>query len=290
MNRDAVKLAQALMNSFGASVRDDGIWGQVTQKAWLSLSERDRSYISERVKAVEGFTISPNGMTVAASRKAAKSGSLQRVTSTESRTVRNNRSGSPVRSSSSTTQPAFAGATGTGWEGRKRAEPDASNFISKMDALALAEKWNAVFGLPTGTMAFMLDLEAQKVPGGYDPSYKGGYRRAYWGLYQFDNRGAAWQTARNFARKRGVTVPAFAQGWFVPDHNTAMGAAYAAYHAGRLRDAGMPVTPETLYACHQQGFGGFRAMVKSGATYAGPQSSVSVVALRKAVAQSKQVA
>ena len=290
MKRDAVKLAQTLMNSFGAAVLDDGVWGQVTQRSWLKLSEAERLYISERVLALEGQTIPLKGLTVATTRKARSGGALSAVAASEQRAIEVRKDVHAARDAAQLSTPALAGGTSSGWEGKQHGKTKMPNFISKDAALSLAEKWNSAFDLPPGSMAFALDLEAQKVPGGYDPAYKGGYNRAYWGLYQFDNRGAAWQTARNFARSKGVSAPAFSEGWFIAEHNTAMAAAYAGFHAGRLRAAGLPVTPETLYACHQQGFGGFSAMVKSGATYAGPQSSVSVAALRRAVSQSKQVA
>jgi len=138
-----------------------------------------------------------------------------------------------------------------------------SDFVSSARALALATKFDTLCSLPDGTLEYMLNFEAERVAGGFNPAAKGGSGGAYLGLYQIyhleqDSKGRpfAWGLAKVELQRLGyVLLHMLPNAWKDPESNTAAAAGYAVHNRSHLIKNGLPVTKETLYAAHQQGAG-----------------------------------
>jgi len=102
----------------------------------------------------------------------------------------------------------------------------------------------------------------------------------YKGLFQFDKKGNAWDTARNSRYGRGL--PPFEKGWNDPAASAKAASALAAVYFETFRKLTKytgPMTPELAYMCHNQGPGGAAKVVTSGASLLGKQSrEVTVIA------------
>lgn len=266
MSRDAVKLAQTLIDSFGQRLTADGIWGPKTERAWKALSEENRAYINSRVFALEGVSVDQLRNTRSVERPSPARNVVSASYTAESRP--------PVKvgtAEKSANLPVKVGYSQV-------------MLVSQAEAIKYGNECDRLFGLPSGTCAFILDLEAYKVGSAYDAAYKGGSGNAYWGLGQFDNRGKSWQVAANVARRYGVLLREFSDAWYDWKQSILAIGAYAAHHKSQLTEWNMSVTKEALYACHQQGSGWYRN-AKRGTKLAGAQSRVSVAVINTALEQ-----
>lgn len=261
---DAVKLAQAMLVAGGAKIRLDGVWGPATDQAYANAPRELRGAIDDALLRWEGVRTEDI-------RRRARNFKHTDTNGGAAVVYRNKqRNGMTINISEVTV-------------GQTR-------FISREAAVGLARKYNALAGIPVGTMEHMLELEAMKVLGGFNPSGIGGANNRYRGLYQFhDVASNAWADGTRWARTFGVQVPAmYPNGWADAGANTACAAGYAVMNSKLLRDRNIVVTKETLYASHQQGAGAFAKSVKSRTfAYAGVQSGPSVNVLRKAYEQAR---
>lgn len=295
--RSATQLAQAILAGAGADIDQDGKIGRQTVDAFERAPVPVKDQVREAVSRHEGLVWDE----IVDSWKQRNKVKLQPVKSSAKPATRTVGSGLAHASSAGSkpspkrvTQtvdlgPARAGSVGSGWESRgttKSSVPvKAVVFISRAEAHALADRFTREAGLPNGTLGFMLDIEAEKLPGGYDSSYRGGSGNRYLGLYQFfDLATHAWADGSRHAVQFGFKVaPMYPDGWKDPVHNTACAAGYAVMNRNHLRNSGIPVTKETLYACHQQGAGTFIQSVKAKQrVVVGKQSGDGVRALAKA--------
>lgn len=246
--RSAVQLAQAILAGAGADIEQDGLLGSETIGAFEKASLATKAQVRESVRRYESLDWDELVAGWRASEASKKSKTKKSAPAAAKRPV---------------TQAA----------GTFAIKPTA--FISRDAAHALARRFNIAANLPSGTLEYMLDIEAEKMNGGYNASARGGSGNRYLGLYQFfDNAAYAWADGTRNAATFGFRVaPMYPEGWKDPEHNTACAAGYAVMNRSILRKAGLPVTKETLYACHQQGAGGFIASVKNRkVVVAGPQS------------------
>lgn len=260
--KDSVKLAQAMLVAGGAKIRSDGVWGPATDQAYVNAPRELRGAIDDALLRWE------NVRTEDIRRRARN---FKQTDTKGGATVVYRR------------KP-YNGMT-TNLSGVTVSQ---TKFISREAAVGLARKYNSLSGIPVGTLEHMLELEAPKVPGGFNPSGIGGAGNRYRGLYQFhDVASNAWADGTRWARTFGVHVPAmYPNGWADAEASTACAAGYAVMNSKLLRDRNIVVTKETLYASHQQGAGAFSKTVKSRTfAYAGAQSGPSVSVLRKAYDQ-----
>jgi hypothetical protein len=263
--RSAVQLAQAILAGAGADIKQDGILGSETIGAFEKAPLAVKAQVRESVRRYESLDWDE----LVASWRASEASKKSMTKKTEE------------------SAPAAAKRPVTQVAGTFAIKP--TKFISRDAAYALARRFNIAANLPSGTLEYMVDLEAEKMTGGYDASHRGGAGDRYLGLYQFyDDPAAAWADGTRNAATFGFRVaPMYPEGWKDPEHNTACAAGYAVMNRSILRRAGLPVTKETLYACHQQGAGAFIATVKSRKfAVAGPQSGDG----RRAVYRAYQIA
>jgi hypothetical protein len=275
--RSAVQLAQAILAGAGADIKQDGILGSETIGAFEKASPAAKAQVRESVRRYESLDWDE----LVASWRASEASKKSRTKKTEK--------SAPAAAKRPVAQvaPAAAKRPVTQVAGTFAIKP--TKFISRDAAYALARRFNIAANLPSGTLEYMLDFEAEKMTGGYDASFRGGSGDRYLGLYQFfDDPAAAWADGTRNAATFGFRVaPMYPEGWKDPEHNTACAAGYAVMNRSILRRAGLPVTKETLYACHQQGAGAFIASVKSRKfVVAGPQSGDG----RRAVYRAYQIA
>lgn len=261
MKRSAVKLVQSMLNAAGANLREDGVWGRATSRAFSDADMNVQDAISDALERWENTSIRALQDESRRFTAAETSGGAALVTRK-----------APVMSKTLTSEVSIG----------------KSNFISRDAAIRLAREYTSKAGLPVGTLEFMLDLEAPKVSGGFNPSGIGGAGSRYRGLYQFyDVERFAWADGQRWARTFGVQVPSmYPNGWADAASNTACAAGYAIMNSKILRDAGIRVTKETLYACHQQGAGAFKQMVRTRSfVVAGNQSGPGTTAVKTAFNQ-----
>lgn len=250
---DAVKLAQTMLNSaVDSGLRVDGIWGESTERAWRQASATVQSTIRDSVRFHERIEV--DALRTSVRPKSATA--FKKATA-------------PVVLTGVNRPSAYSSA----------------NVISVADAIDLANRYDSRFGLPAGTMKLMVSLEAAKAPGGYFTDARGGAGNRYLGLYQIhQNENLAWSDGKRQATARGISVlPMYPDGWKDAETNTIIAAGYAAMNASILRKNGIRVTPETLYASHQQGAGGFMKLTKSEKfVMPNKQSTLSVAVLQSA--------
>lgn len=268
--RDAVKLAQSLIAVHVDGVTDDGVWGPRTEAAWRSLSQEVRDYINSRVMALEDISAEMISEKYRSQAKRPTNG-------------RNAVSATAAPAKQAVNAPVLTGAKQTASPPVKVGYSQVM-LVSQAEAISYGNEVDRIFGLPSGTCAFILNLEAYKAGSAYDAAYKGGSGNAYWGLGQFDNRGESWRVAANVARRYGVSLRAFSDAWYDWKQSILAIGAYAAHHKSQLTAWKMPVTKEALYACHQQGSGWYRN-AKRGTKLAGAQSRVSVAVINTALGQ-----
>lgn len=249
----AVKLAQTMLNSaVDSGLRVDGVWSTATEATWNKATATMQSLIRDSVRFHEQTEVD------------ALRTKVRPKTSTAIKRIKN------VSVPTSVSRPSAYSAL---------------NVISVADAIDLANRYDSRFGLPSGTMRLMVSLEAAKAPGGYFTDARGGAGNRYLGLYQIhQNESLAWSDGKRQAGARGIRVkPMYPDGWKDAESNTIIAAGYAAMNASILKKNRIRVTPETLYASHQQGAGGFMKLAKSGKfVMPNKQSTPSVAVLQSA--------
>lgn len=140
--------------------------------------------------------------------------------------------------------------------------------------------------LTTELMLEVLDLEAESKSDKtgervYNPrsvSSSGLYK----GLYQLGRD--AWADAAIWHRTNtGVSLGDYESNVFDPVISTMAALGYAQISVNKLRKAGYPVTTQTIYASHQQGFGGLVSLVRS------PEAGFAKQVFKSQSPESKQV-
>lgn len=294
--RDAILLAQSMLSTTDEKLAVDGVWGTATERAWNASSDSIKSVVRSSVREHEGLSIDEIRV-----RSKSKSGPSLRKSATKPAGTPVNQipsrhaTGVAAFSRTSSVKPAMAGDSATGWEGKQRQSsltlPQNQSFISFANAHAMAEDVERKCGLPAGSLVFMIGHEAprSKDGKGYVPNAKGGHRMSYCGLYQFDGKGNAWESALTESRRAGIKLGPFS-GWRDPYQNTLAAGLYARYNKRVLEDGsslrqekygtrgvpGIAATKELIYAAHQQGVVGVMRWFHTPMKVAGAQSKASV--------------
>lgn len=146
------------------------------------------------------------------------------------------------------------------------------------------DKAAAVVGLDPSIMEGFVRLEAEKSADGkwFNPNSRNG---SFKGLTQMGV--AAWTDATKWLQSRkGVSLPSYDSSAFDAYYSVLAGSAYAALNAELLRKRKLPVTAYTLYAAHNQGVGGFAALVRGGSVV-GQQSKAANSVIAQAVTEAR---
>jgi hypothetical protein len=159
---------------------------------------------------------------------------------------------------------------------------DVSTLVSPEAMSSILARVEGVAGVKSSVMQKFVDLEAARfVKDGvryYVPQAKnaGGYR----GLFQFDGRGNAWQSASKIG-----DLPSFESSWADPYFNALAAAYYTIFNTRILRARGYAgeITGSIAYLAHNQGAGGAFAIMTGKRKVEGQQSSAAMIVVAEAI-------